>query len=635
MKLPSINYLYSQARDAFLRFPITIISSVLGMFVALYMIEYHDDIDNFFPFINLLLCFALGIPLFFGVKMYAEKSINSRQTQWILRSTGLLFLIVLYFTLPNEEHTTNTALPYIRYTIYNICIHLMVSFAPFIMSLELNGFWQYNKSLFLRFLTSLLFSAFIYGGLMIAMGALHILFDIKFEEETYFEIYVIIIGLFNTWFFLSGAPADFLKLDESKEYPKGLRIFTQYVLMPLLVLYFLILYSYTGKIIMNWDWPKGIVSYMISAISVLGIFQILLFHPYGFTKGNEWIRKASKGYYFMMLPMIVVLFFAISIRIGDYGITINRYIIVLLGIWLSFISAYFITGKTNIKMIPISLSIIIFMTSFGPWGMFAVSERSQAGRLEKILTEAAFLKEGKIVDEEEILIDPKYGEGRLFTEYSEVNDQLISDSVHNEIKSILDYLDDFHGFNAIAPWFEQNVDSIVVARNVIDDRWNNINHAKIYMEALGLSYKYFYKKMDKNYYYFNVENSKINNISGYDIEIDFNESAYNYSPFKADYKIANEDISIYIDFTYNHDFYIIYDNKKVNFDLDSLLNTLILKYNTGGNNPIRKVEMQIESSNKNKVAKVNLENITCFITGENESLNISNISGKIFLKIKE
>ena len=124
-----------------------------------------------------------------------------------------------------------------------------------------------------------MYSGFLYVGLILALSALKLLFDIEIHEELYLEFYIVIIGLFNTWFFVSGIPSNLEELENVNEYPKGLKIFAQYVLLPLLVLYLIILYAYGAKILIFWDWPKGIVSYLISCVSVLGILTVLLFYP--------------------------------------------------------------------------------------------------------------------------------------------------------------------------------------------------------------------------------------------------------------------------------------------------------------------------------------------------------------------
>src|SRR5690606_11355591 len=132
----------------------------------------------------------------------------------------------------------------------------------------------------------------------------------------------ITFGLFNTWFFLAGIPRNFEVELSLIDYPKGLKIFTQFILIPLLLIYLCILYFYGAKILLTGDWPKGIVSYMIIAISVLGIFTTLLLYPYQQWKESGWIKKFSRGYYYFLIPLVILLFIAIGMRIQEYGLTV-------------------------------------------------------------------------------------------------------------------------------------------------------------------------------------------------------------------------------------------------------------------------------------------------------------------------
>ena len=446
MKLPSIQYLFKNAKNSFVRFPLTILSSLAAVVIGIYLTECHKSIDNIFPYINIILTSSLGISLFFCATIISNKKKFDKKNNLLIHAFAALILVAIYLTLPSKESTHNTTLPYIKYALYSITSHLLVSFIPFAFTQQLNGFWQYNKTLFIRFLTSTLYSGFIYVGLILALSALNLLFDIKIHNELYFDIWITVAGFFNTWFFVSGIPQDLDELEINNEYPSGLKTFSQYVLLPLLALYLIILYAYGSKILMLWDWPKGIVTYLIICVSVLGILTFLLLYPYGNQNENSWIKKSSKAYYFALIPLLFILYIAIFMRIDDYGITINRYIILILGVWLTILCLYTAIGKTNIKFIPTSLALIAILISFGPWGMFSVSEKSQVKRLEKILTQSKVLVKGK-VQNETILgkenITNQYGIDKF------ANEKLLSDSLHNEVKSILDYLDDHHGFSLI------------------------------------------------------------------------------------------------------------------------------------------------------------------------------------------
>ena len=518
MKLPSFNYLFSNARKTLYRFPLTLLVSAIAVVIGIYLVENESHVKNFFPYVNIMLTASIGIPLFFSATIISGKRKLDTKQHWILMFLIAILLTIIYFTLPNAESTHNTALPYIKYGIYNITAHLLVSFIPFVFSKQINGFWQHNKILFIRIWTSILFSGVLYIGLALALLSMNLLFEIKIHDKLYFDIYIFIAGIFNTWFFLSGIPEDFDELDSIEIYPKGLKIFSQYILLTLLTLYLIILYFYAGKILLSWDWPKGIVSYLIICVSILGILTFLLLYPYGNQTGNEWIKKSSKIFYVILIPLLVMLFIAILMRIDDYGITIKRYVVLFLGIWLCVVCAYTILGKTNIKFIPVSLAVMLLLISFGPWGMFSVSEHYQVKRLKAILEKAAILKDGKIKNES---VFNKSNESIAFK-----NEKLLSDSLHNEVYSILDYMDDFHGFSAIRSWYTQNIDSLVDAKMKSKEN-NYYNEAEIYMNAMGLEYENRYEAENENVNFHITDNEKLLNVKGYDYTMSFSDYMYN------------------------------------------------------------------------------------------------------------
>ncbi|MEO9477944.1 MAG: DUF4153 domain-containing protein [Cyclobacteriaceae bacterium] len=465
MKLPSLSHLYRQAVLAFRQHPLVILAACVAVFFAIFLFEKENVIENAFPFINLLLCGYLGVPLFLSIDVFSKASNQSRAFRLVAWGVGVLLLVGVYFYLPGSEDTLNKQIPYIRYSILAIAAHLLVSFAPFLSRGTLNGFWQYNRVVFLRFLLSVLYSGFLYVGLVLALLALDQLFKVDVDEKRYFEIFMFISGVFNTWFFAAGIPDKYDDLDLNVDFPRGLRTFILYVLIPLLGLYFLILYSYSIKIILAWDWPSGIITYMVIAVAVLGTLAMLLSYPYSLRENKSPLAFLSKGYFWVLIPMIVMLYFAIGIRVADYGITINRYIAILLAMWLSGVSIYMVVSGKDIRLIPISLFTIILLCSFGPWGLFDASERSQVARLEKILTNAEILDE-TIKNE---AIWNQNDTTRLSFGNPNANDHILTDSLHNEVVSIVSYLEDFHGLNAIEGWFTQSTREIAQAHNLSEN----------------------------------------------------------------------------------------------------------------------------------------------------------------------
>jgi hypothetical protein len=281
-----------------------------------------------------------------------------------------------------------------QYAMWLIGTILISTFVPFILKHRtVSTFWSYNKEILYAFITAFIYSAFLFAGLCIALASTNFLFDLNIPEKTFFQMWVVIVGFFSTTLFLSRFP----NVEPSEiHYPRELRLFSFYILIPLVTLYFLILYSYTAKILFSWVWPKGIISTMIVGFSALGIFTYALLYPLVSTE--RWLKNATRIFFIALIPQALVLLFAVNVRISDYGITENRYLLVAYGIWLLGISLYFLSSKVkNITLVPISLFILFIAISFGPWGVFDVSEHNQTKRLENILERTQILQNNKVV----------------------------------------------------------------------------------------------------------------------------------------------------------------------------------------------------------------------------------------------
>ncbi|MGE0562810.1 MAG: DUF4153 domain-containing protein [Flavobacteriales bacterium] len=629
MKLPSINYLYQKAKISAIRFPISLISSLIGVILGIYLIENEKTITNIFPYLNVILTAALGIPLLFCIEVFAKKFNFGSTKRIIVNTSGIAVLFLLFLTLPDSEITANTSMPYIRYTIYNIAMHLLVSFIPFIKTNTTNGFWQYNRVLFIRFVTSAIYSGFLYVGIALALVSLNLLFEVKIHDKLYAELFIFIGGFFNTWFFIAGMPDNFDDLEDNKTYPFGLKVFTQYILFPLLALYLVILYGYGIKIVSIWDWPKGVVSYLIVCVAVLGIFNLLLMFPYGNLEGNRWVKITSRAYYILLIPLIIMLFIAISMRLNDYGITINRYIIYVLGVWLSLVSLYFVIGKTNIKFIPTSLCMVILLTSFGPWSMFSVSENSQVTRLKNLLEKNKLLENNKIVNEQIIKIDSNYYNMSFVPQ----NQLLLNDSLKNEIKSILDYLDDHHGFNKVKGWYSQDFDNQINNYNANKERWSRINEAEIYMRALGLDYTYYYSDSDYMSYSTNNYDAVID-VKGYDYETKVNFYLDNRNKSIKKFNLDSNEYELK-HLQKNNGVLELYKNNQIHssIDLNPLKDNLIRTYGKNQQYNLQQKELMLQDSTTNLNYKLMLENIA--FNTENDSIKLSSFNGVIFFTIKD
>ena len=125
MKLPSLRYLWQQAVDALIKYPLVLASGAIAVFFGIYLIEVEPE--NPFPFINALLGGYLGVPLFLAANIYANSNPGVPSLKVWLSLAGVFMLAGVYFYLPDSSDTLNTSIPYIRYTILAIAGHLLVS----------------------------------------------------------------------------------------------------------------------------------------------------------------------------------------------------------------------------------------------------------------------------------------------------------------------------------------------------------------------------------------------------------------------------------------------------------------------------------------------------------------------------
>lgn len=439
MRFPSLSQIAADAGATLKRFPFVIAIAAIGAVVVIWLIGLPWQEREHYQWLTKLgMVCMLGIPVFIAVTTFSEgRGIPS--TQKNLLNAAALLLLALYYFLLDDRFPREDSEPLLRYLLFVLAAHLLVSFAPFIQKGSLSDFWEYNKNLFLRFLLAALFSAALFAGLSIALLSLDNLLGIEIDDDCYAQLWFFIAGVFNTWFFVAGIPKRDEMYGAEKEFPRGLKIFAQYILIPLVSIYIIILYLYTGKIILEWQLPNGWVSNLVLGYSIAGIFSLLLLYPIRNDANHRWIQLFSRSYYIALMPLIILLGLSIWVRISAYGITVNRYFVVVLALWLTGMVAYYLISDTkSIKVIPVSLCIIVIFASFGPQGAFSVSVQSQKNQIYSILKQHEMLNAENQVGIQAAGASPSYDEQR-------------------QLSSAFRYIISLRGLHAVQPFFEQDL----------------------------------------------------------------------------------------------------------------------------------------------------------------------------------
>jgi hypothetical protein len=325
---------------------------------------------------------VLGLPLFIASVAFAERRGIAPAARWIADAAIAVLLILLYRT----SIGWTDQLASLRFAQLLLAGHLLVATAPFATSARLDGFWQFNRILLLRFLLAAVYAGVLWIGLAVALAALDKLFGVKVPGESFARLWAVLALGFHPWFFLSGVPHDYAELERRDDYPSGLKLFTQFVLMPLVVVYLVILTAYLGKVIVTRTWPNGWIGYLVSSVSATGVLALLLVHPLRERADSRWVNGYGRWWFVALLPSLGMLLAAIAKRVGQYGITEPRYFLLVLALWLTALALYYgVTASRNITLIPLTLCAVALLTFAGPWSAYAVGRRSQINRFSHML----------------------------------------------------------------------------------------------------------------------------------------------------------------------------------------------------------------------------------------------------------
>ncbi|OXB24455.1 DUF4153 domain-containing protein [Flavobacterium tructae] len=480
-KLPSLQNVLNATLKTVIRFPLEILTAILGTVFAIILSEGNYNSPNKEFYEKALMSCSLSLVLFLSVSLFFLASKKSNLLRFAI-SIGLGSLVFLFV---NTFHKYTTDVEIQQFIVLNIVFHLLVSFAGFLpRAYNQDEFWEFNKQLFLRILTSGLYSIVLYSGLALAILAIDKLFNIDFYDRIYMHVFFVIAGIFNTTFFLSGVPdTNNSQTPLVLNYPKGLKNFTQFVLLPLISLYLVILICYEAKILLTLSLPVGWVSYLVLVFAIFGILSFLLVHPIASETGNLWMRTFNRWFYFLLIPLLVLLFWAILYRINLYGFTHERYYVLLMSVWLSLVVGYFLIQKhPKIKFIPISLCLAGLFSIAGPQSANSISKYSQLARFESYVQNKTAKK--------------------------------LSFEQQQDLSSIVSFLERNYGVEIMVPYAKTKLEALLKKEKDPSDYE--------IMEALGYEYQSAYAREEKvnDSFYFYYQQNEVLNIHGYDFSVD-------------------------------------------------------------------------------------------------------------------
>ena len=387
------------------RFPVTVVFSLILFIVAIFTIESDFYI---LPEEDLWIKYLIiAIPLSASVELVREKYLENKRSNFfrIISFFGIFLFIFLLKIFFKNHFATET----INITATILIFYILFYLIPIIYRNKDKE--KYLQSVVGNQMITIGFSIVLFLGLSAIVGTIDVLL-INLPNTIYFDNFVFSASVFGVAFFVSRLK----RKDESlKDYnlPKIVEVLICYILILLILIYTNILYLYFVKIIFTLKMPKGIVSHLVLWYTTFSLFIIIMATP--ITYKNKFAKFYKKYFPLISIPLILLALFSINERIFQYGVTENRYLVVILILWLLFNMIFII--KADVKWVLISFIFAVLVAIFSPFNLVNVSINSQNKRLERILKKNGIIQNKKFINK---------------------NNEL-SQRTKNEIMSIIDY----------------------------------------------------------------------------------------------------------------------------------------------------------------------------------------------------
>ena len=319
-----------------------------------------------------------------AVDFYVESGARSFATRVVLWIAGIAAIAVLFYFFWEIWLSPHLLLG---------SLLILVGLAGYLGRRESNStFWLFNHRLWLGAGLALVGAGLFAAGLVAIFATLNILFGLELPPHWQEHVITVSLCFVAPVSFLAFAPRSFTDPITAREEDdftmRAAAALVKFVLVPLLLVYTAILYAYAIKIVLAWELPKGTLGGMVVGYLLVGAATLLVGYP-SRESGGPHVRLFWRYWVELAALPVVLLFIAVGRRIADYGVTEQRYLMVLIGVWALILAGIrIIRGRDfDLRLVPGVLAFLIFAASFGPGGVIGFSVMSQKEQLAELLTD--------------------------------------------------------------------------------------------------------------------------------------------------------------------------------------------------------------------------------------------------------
>lgn len=314
-------------------------SILVGMFLIITTLVI-EDVEFFDGEYQLL------YPLFFTFTFLLNRRFPSGAWRWVYRLSPLAAIPFLWVSVDQ----------WVESTAYFIAVAIC-PFAVFCGRLR-----RGNESFVadaLHYVKNALFAGMLSGAAFGLLAAIY--FSLKYifpglplgdEDKA--------VSYFAAFSFVAMLPLTFLTFDRrQKDEYRPVAFFdtlANYVLAPALLAYTAILYAYFLKILVTWSLPKGGIAYMVFGFTLVAV-AVKAYRLLVARRLYDWFFDRFS---LISLPALAMFWIGTCYRIGQYGLTEERFYLVVSGAVMTFVVLAFLAPRVGHYLYATLLAIGLF-----------------------------------------------------------------------------------------------------------------------------------------------------------------------------------------------------------------------------------------------------------------------------------
>ena len=389
MDFTAIKKYPSQISTAFKRFPL---ASAFAIFASVAFIYVYENFN--YPYFSKLTYWLSIYPMAATMIALTISLVQESRKKFstiphvVAGAVWLAISIALAFHRVQSDTYAENAYVWITLKFIYTTVFLSIFIAPFFKQKDENGFWAFLMKNIKAAVIAIVISAFLLAAIDGLLFGFLNLFDIKVSGSPFAYSAIICSCTIFPILFFSGIPSIDECLQETPALNKFQASANKFLFLPVISLYIILLYAYIAKIIIQWEMPKGMVSYLVSASMLLMLLRVTLTLPERINPKPSFEKTLLKILPAACIPLVILMSVGIMRRISDYGISENRYYVVAINIFFYAIIAILLTPKIICKSKYIAIifcSIFLILTN-GPLSALNVTHRIW---MESIKTELA------------------------------------------------------------------------------------------------------------------------------------------------------------------------------------------------------------------------------------------------------